>query len=215
MPTFAYSGRTRGGQTVTGERVADTMDAAIAALRREQIRRHADRSGEGRREGRAAKAKGKKGVSAPSKILAIFTRQFSVMIDAGLPLVQCLEILGEAGAAQGLRRRHPAGPVRRRGGLHARRRDEAAPEGVRSAVLEHDRGRRGGRYSRHDSQAPRGLHREERQAEGAGQVGDDLSDRRHLHRDHRRGRDSAGRSFRRSRSCSPASARSCRSPRAS
>ena len=37
MPTFAYRGRTRGGQTVTGERVADTMDAAIAALRREQI----------------------------------------------------------------------------------------------------------------------------------------------------------------------------------
>jgi type II secretory pathway component PulF len=42
-----------------------------------------------------AKAKhGKKGVSVPSKNLAIFTRQFSVMIDAGLPLVQCLEILG-------------------------------------------------------------------------------------------------------------------------
>ena len=37
MPTFAYSGRTRGGQTVTGERVAETIDAAIAALRREQI----------------------------------------------------------------------------------------------------------------------------------------------------------------------------------
>ena len=37
MPTFAYSGRTTGGQTVTGERVAETIDAAIAALRREQI----------------------------------------------------------------------------------------------------------------------------------------------------------------------------------
>ena len=37
MPTFAYSGRTRAGQNVTGERVADTMDAAVAALRREQI----------------------------------------------------------------------------------------------------------------------------------------------------------------------------------
>ena len=37
MPTFAYSGRTRAGQTVTGERIADTMDAAVAALRREQI----------------------------------------------------------------------------------------------------------------------------------------------------------------------------------
>ena len=37
MPTFAYAGRTRGGETVSGERVADTMDAAVAALRREQI----------------------------------------------------------------------------------------------------------------------------------------------------------------------------------
>ena len=37
MPTFAYSGRTRGGQTVSGERLADTMDAAVAALRREQV----------------------------------------------------------------------------------------------------------------------------------------------------------------------------------
>ena len=37
MPTFAYSGRTRGGETVNGERAADTMDAAVAALRREQI----------------------------------------------------------------------------------------------------------------------------------------------------------------------------------
>ena len=37
MPTFAYSGRTRAGQTVSGERMADSMDGAVAALRREQI----------------------------------------------------------------------------------------------------------------------------------------------------------------------------------
>jgi type II secretory pathway component PulF len=37
MASFAYSGRTRAGQTVSGERVADTMDAAVAALRRDQI----------------------------------------------------------------------------------------------------------------------------------------------------------------------------------
>ena len=94
MPTFAYSGRTRGGQTVTGERVADTIDAAVAALRREQIL--VTRIDPAKAEkAAAAKAKGKKGVAAPSKNLAIFTRQFSVMIDAGLPLVQCLDILGK------------------------------------------------------------------------------------------------------------------------
>ena len=37
MPTFAYSGRTRAGQTVSGERLADSMDAAVSALKRDQI----------------------------------------------------------------------------------------------------------------------------------------------------------------------------------
>ncbi len=37
MPTFAYSGRTRGGETVNGERVADTADAVVTALKREQV----------------------------------------------------------------------------------------------------------------------------------------------------------------------------------
>jgi type IV pilus assembly protein PilC len=96
MPTFAYSGRTRAGQTVTGERIADTMDAAVAALRREQImitKIDAARVAAPKAE---AKAKAKKGgVKVPAKNLAIFTRQFSVMIDAGLPLVQCLDILGK------------------------------------------------------------------------------------------------------------------------
>jgi type IV pilus assembly protein PilC len=97
MPTFAYSGRTRSGQTVTGEHVADTMDAAISALRREQIMvtRIDPAKAAARAEAKEAKPNAPKpGKSVPSKNLAIFTRQFSVMIDAGLPLVQCLEILG-------------------------------------------------------------------------------------------------------------------------
>ncbi|HXW04695.1 MAG TPA: type II secretion system F family protein [Vicinamibacterales bacterium] len=94
MPTFAYSGRTRSGQAVTGERVADTMDAAVAALRREQIQ--VTRIDAARAAARAeAKPKAPKAKSVPAKNLAIFTRQFSVMIDAGLPLVQCLDILGK------------------------------------------------------------------------------------------------------------------------
>jgi type IV pilus assembly protein PilC len=97
MPTFAYSGRTRSGQTVTGEHVADTMDAAISALRREQIlvtQIDAAKTA-ARAEVKEAKPNAPKpGKSVPAKNLAIFTRQFSVMIDAGLPLVQCLDILG-------------------------------------------------------------------------------------------------------------------------
>jgi type IV pilus assembly protein PilC len=94
MPTFAFSGRNRTGQAITGERVADSMDAAVAALRREQIM--VTRIDPTRAAAKAeAKPKPPKSKSVPAKNLAIFTRQFSVMIDAGLPLVQCLDILGK------------------------------------------------------------------------------------------------------------------------
>ena len=92
MPTFAFSGRTRTGQSITGERVADSMDGAMAVLRREQIVVTKIDPAKAKAE---AKAKAPKSKAVPSKNLAIFTRQFSVMIDAGLPLVQCLDILGK------------------------------------------------------------------------------------------------------------------------
>ncbi|MBS1819027.1 MAG: type II secretion system F family protein [Acidobacteria bacterium] len=98
MATFAYSGRTRAGQAVSGERVADTIEAAVAALRREQVVvtkiTPAKAKAEEKQKAAAVKGAGKTGKSASAKSLAVFTRQFSVMIDAGLPLVQCLDILG-------------------------------------------------------------------------------------------------------------------------
>jgi type IV pilus assembly protein PilC len=95
MPTFAYSGRTRGGENVSGERMADSMDAAVVALRRDQILvTRITPAKTAKAPAAAAANKGKTGKKVNSKNLAVFTRQFSVMIDAGLPLVQCLEILG-------------------------------------------------------------------------------------------------------------------------
>jgi len=91
MATFAFSGRTRGGETINGERAGDTMDAVVSALRREQIVVTRITPAQARAAAAVKKAKAK---TPPSKNLAVFTRQFSVMIDAGLPLVQCLEILG-------------------------------------------------------------------------------------------------------------------------
>ena len=88
MPAYVWKGKTRDGKAVSGERVADNKEAVMALLRRDQILVS------------SVKEKGKEmvlpkfGGSVPSKDLAIFVRQFSVMIDAGLPLVQCLEILG-------------------------------------------------------------------------------------------------------------------------
>src|SRR5881394_1762779 len=95
MPTFAYSGRTRAGQDVSGERAADTMDGAVAALRREQIMvTRITPAKAAKAEGEKKEKAGKIGKKVSAKNLAVFTRQFSVMIDAGLPLVQCLDILG-------------------------------------------------------------------------------------------------------------------------
>ena len=93
MATFAFSGRTRSGENVSGERMGDTMDAVVAALRREQIQVTRIQPAQAKQGavGAARKLKAKK---VPAKNLAVFTRQFSVMIDAGLPLVQCLDILG-------------------------------------------------------------------------------------------------------------------------
>ena len=96
MANFAYSGRTRGGETVSGERMADTMDAAVAALRRDQIlvTRITPAKARAEEKEKAKAGGGKTTKKVASKNLAVFTRQFSVMIDAGLPLVQCLDILG-------------------------------------------------------------------------------------------------------------------------
>jgi type IV pilus assembly protein PilC len=92
MATFAYTGRARGGQTITGEFSADSMDAAVAALRRDQIL--VTKINPLRDAAAGPRAKKIKSKSVKAKDLAVFTRQFSVMIGAGLPLVQCLDILG-------------------------------------------------------------------------------------------------------------------------
>src|SRR5215204_3661009 len=93
MATFAFSGRSRSGENVSGERIGDTMDAVVAALRREQIQVTRIQPAQAKAAAAAAVRK-LKAKSVPAKNLAVFTRQFSVMIDAGLPLVQCLDILG-------------------------------------------------------------------------------------------------------------------------
>ncbi len=93
MPTYVFKGRNRLGEVIVGERAADSHDVLRLALRREQVMLTSVK--EKGREIALPKLKfgGKKKVKA--KDLSIFTRQFSVMIDAGLPLVQCLEIIAQ------------------------------------------------------------------------------------------------------------------------
>jgi type IV pilus assembly protein PilC len=91
MPTYVFKGRNRLNETVVGERVADNREALRQILRREQVILTSVK--EKGREFGIPKIGGRKKVKANE--LAMFTRQFSVMIDAGLPLVQCLEILAQ------------------------------------------------------------------------------------------------------------------------
>src|SRR6266446_5685685 len=91
MPTYVFKGRNRMNEIVAGERVADDREALRQILRREQVTLTSVKE-KGREIG-IPKLAGRKKVK--SKDLAIFTRQFSVMIDAGLPLVQCLDILSQ------------------------------------------------------------------------------------------------------------------------
>ncbi len=89
MPEFEFRATGRDGQSVTGKRTAPSREALDAVLRREQLTptRIVEKGKE------IAIPKPKMTGKVSPKELAIFTRQFSVMIDAGLPLVQCLEIL--------------------------------------------------------------------------------------------------------------------------
>ena len=90
--TFAFTGRTRQGERISGKRLAASVEDAVAALGREQILVTAidrvERNAPGADWFRRSRA-----VSPRS--LAVFTRQFAVMIDAGLPLVQCLDVLAK------------------------------------------------------------------------------------------------------------------------
>ena len=88
MPVFTFSGKDASGQKVSGERVAANKQSLAQALRRERITPGAIRE-KGKEFSMPTFGSGK----VSTKDIAIFFRQFSVMIDAGLPLVQCLEIL--------------------------------------------------------------------------------------------------------------------------
>jgi len=88
MPVFTFSGKTSSGEKVQGERVAANKESLASALRRERITPASIRE-KGKEFSLPTFGSGKVKV----KDVAVFFRQFSVMIDAGLPLVQCLEIL--------------------------------------------------------------------------------------------------------------------------
>jgi type IV pilus assembly protein PilC len=103
MPTFVWEGKTAQGRAMKGELEAPNLGAVVTVLRHRRIRPIPNRIRE--------KGKGlEKEITIPgfgekvkTKDLSIFTRQFATMIDAGLPIVQCLDILGEQSESKLLR----------------------------------------------------------------------------------------------------------------
>ena len=96
MPVFVWEGRTAQGRIVKGDNLeAPTLEAALARLREQRIRPIPNRVRE--------KGKGlEREISIPgfgdkvtTKDISLATRQLATMIDAGLPIVQCLDILAE------------------------------------------------------------------------------------------------------------------------
>jgi type IV pilus assembly protein PilC len=98
MPTFIWKGRTASGATASGELAAGSQADVVAALRQKKIIPTSIKVKEEKRGialfgGRVSR-----------RALAVFTRQFSTMLNAGLPLLTCLEILGKQTESPGLRR---------------------------------------------------------------------------------------------------------------
>jgi type IV pilus assembly protein PilC len=89
MSTFAYVGRTRQGAVKKGELTAKTRDEAVEQLRKQQVVVTSLEE----RAGKGGKFKLNLGSGLTDKDLVVFTRQFGTMINAGLPLIQCLDIL--------------------------------------------------------------------------------------------------------------------------
>jgi type IV pilus assembly protein PilC len=98
MPNFVWKGKNRAGEGQEGVLVADSRDAAAAVLRRQNIQITSLKE-----KGKDIPLLPKITLGVPQKKVALFTRQFSVMLDAGLPLVQCLEILSEQEDHRGFR----------------------------------------------------------------------------------------------------------------
>ena len=90
MAKYTFKGRNRGGEQITGTRSADSAQALAMALRKEDIMLVEASESKSWSLGNI-----EFGGQPTPKDIAVFTRQFSVMVDAGLPLMQCLKILGD------------------------------------------------------------------------------------------------------------------------
>jgi len=104
MPTFLWEGKTAQGKAMKGELEAPSLEAVFALLRDRRIRPAPSRI---REKGTGLETEltiPGFGAKVKPKEVSLFTRQFATMIDAGLPIVQCLDILTEQSESKLLRK---------------------------------------------------------------------------------------------------------------
>src|SRR5215475_3366894 len=102
MAVFAYRGRTANG-TVAGELEAESRIAAVAQLRTKGVVATSVQERKAKAAGAARQRFSLTASKVKDKDLAVYTRQFSTMVDAGLPIAQCLTILAEQSESKTLR----------------------------------------------------------------------------------------------------------------
>ena len=137
MAVFRWQGVSPRGDTIGGEMEAATRDAVLARLRAQRIQPIPAKIRE--------RGKGlDKDISIPgfgesikTRDVVVFTRQLGTMIDAGLPIVQCLDILATQTDNKKFRKRHPPAQGGRRGGLDVHRRAAQAHQDLRRPVRQH------------------------------------------------------------------------------
>ena len=112
MPAFTYTARALNGDLRTATIDAPNRDEVVAQLRRQRLNVvKIDEAAQATEE--------EAGGKITMRDIVIFTRQFSTMINAGLPLVQALDILAKQSENKALKDVTRAGGVRRRVGPHA------------------------------------------------------------------------------------------------
>jgi type IV pilus assembly protein PilC len=99
MPVFAWEGRTRAGESRKG-----TMEAEAEPEVANRLRAQGITLSKARKRGKDLELKLPFGGGVPEKDIVVFTRQFATMIDAGLPIVQCLDILANQAAHKGFKK---------------------------------------------------------------------------------------------------------------
>ena len=171
MPTFTYTARDAKGELKTATIDAPNRDDVVEQLRRQRMNVV-------KIEG-SAKAKQKSRRLDQMRDIVIFTRQFSTMINSGLPLVQALDILAQQSENKRCRTSTRQVVFDVESGHTVADALGKHPKAFTRPVREHGRGRRGGRYSRHDPDAPRDVHGKERRARPQGEGRHDLPRRHH------------------------------------